>query len=397
MKIALLCSGLGNVRRGHEVFARDLFDLLQDSVDITLFKGNGEAGERERVIEHIPRNAPCLARIRLPVSPKWEQAAQEEAQIRIEGETFAYAALKPLLEGDFDIIHCLEQEVCNVIYSCRHLFRRTPRIVFSNGGAIPACRLPRCDFVQEHTEYNLARSARHKAFMIPHGVDFGRFDPAIPSDFRARHGIPDQAFVVVSVGTICYWHKRMDYVVREIAALDAAYLLIVGQECPDTPAIKALGRQLMGERAIFATLPHEELPQAYGAADVFVLGSLCETFGIVYIEAMAMGLPVICTHHVNQRSIVKEGIFIDMEKPGALSGALRNADRAALAALGKKGREIARENYDLAILKERYLHRYRAIAAAEPRLPEYTFGRKVASNLRHSLRKTVQFIYGLAG
>jgi hypothetical protein len=38
MKIALLCSGLGNIYRGHEIFARDLFNLVSDSVDITLFK-----------------------------------------------------------------------------------------------------------------------------------------------------------------------------------------------------------------------------------------------------------------------------------------------------------------------------------------------------------------------
>ena len=41
-RIALLCSGLGHIRRGHEVFARDLFDLLKGELDITLFKGGGE-------------------------------------------------------------------------------------------------------------------------------------------------------------------------------------------------------------------------------------------------------------------------------------------------------------------------------------------------------------------
>src|SRR5262249_4595030 len=149
-------------------------------------------------------------------------------------------ALKPLMEGDYDIIHCLQQKVCNVIYDNRHLFARPPKVLFSNGGAIPARELPRCDFVQEHTDYNLQRSARHKAFMIPHGVDLQRFHPGVASDFRARHGIPADAFVVISVGTICYWHKRMDYVIREIAPLRDVYLVVVGQESADTPAIQAL-------------------------------------------------------------------------------------------------------------------------------------------------------------
>ncbi len=396
MKIALLCSGLGNIHRGHEVFARDLFNLIGDAVDITLFKGGGEAATKERVIDNIPRNAAYLDHIHIAVSPKWEEAVKEQERTRIEAETFAYAALKPLLEGEFDIIHCLEQEVCNVIYDHRHLFRDTPKIVFSNGGAIPARYLPHCDFVQEHTEHNLSHSARNKAFMIPHGVDLNRFNPQIESDFRALHGIPQDAFVVISVGTICYWHKRMDYVIKEVAALKDVYLLIVGQESRDTPEIKELGKRLMGNRIIFTTLPHDELPKAYAATDVFVLGSLFETFGIVYIEAMAMGLPVICTNHVNQRSIIKEGIFIDMSKPGALTHALQKTNRDTLAAIGKRGREIAAEHYDLVVLKQRYIERYRSVASAQVSLPKYSLKTKLASNLRNLIRQSARMIYGRA-
>lgn len=134
--------------------------------------------------------------------------------------------------------------------------------------------------------------------MIPHGVDRNLFHPGVKTDFRKEHGIPSDAFVVISVGTICYWHKRMDYVIREVAAVPGAYLVIVGQECADTDQIVALGKKLMGDRIVFTRMPHDELPRAYAVADVFVLGSLFETFGIVYIEAMAMGLPVICTNHV---------------------------------------------------------------------------------------------------
>ena len=111
-----------------------------------------------------------------------------------------------------------------------------------------------------------------------------------------------------------------------------------------------LGERLMGNRVIFTKAPHHDLPKVYAAADVFVLGSLFETFGIVYIEAMAMGLPVICTNHVNQRSIVKEGVFIDMQKPGELQKVLRDPDSAKLLALGKRGRELVAEHYDLAVL-----------------------------------------------
>lgn len=389
MKIALLCSGLGHVDRGHEIFARDLFEMLKGTVDITLLKGGGSDTEGERVVDNIPRNSTLLAHIKLPVSPKWMSAAQEEERLRVETETFAYASLKPLLDGAYDVIHCLEQEVCNIVYAHRHLFEHTPKVIFSNGGALPARDLPDCDFVQEHTGYNLSRSKRDKAFMIPHGVDCSQFHPGVTTDFRQQHGIPSDAFVVISVGTVCYWHKRMDYVIREVAAVPGAYLVIVGQESADTAQIVKLGKELMGARIIFTRMPHDELPRAYKAADVFVLGSLFETFGIVYIEAMAMGLPVICTNHVNQRSIVRDGIFIDMSKSGALTAALRETDPVLLASLRTRGPENAAVYYDLPLLRQRYIDEYRRIAESPTMLPSYSPRTKLAANLRNGLRRLI--------
>lgn len=396
MRIALLCSGLGNIYRGHEVFARDLFDLVSDSVDITLFKGGGHATANELVIDNIPRNAPYLDNVHVTVSPKWEAAVREQERHRIEAETFAYAALRPLLEGGYDIVHCLEQEVCNIIYGQRHLFQETPKIVFSNGGAIPGRDLPRCDFVQEYTDYNLSFSAKEKAFMIPHGVDLALFNPDIESDFRRQHGIPEEAFVAISVGTIGYWHKRMDYVIRELAPHKDIYLIVAGQECPDTPEIKEIGKQLMGKRVVFITLPHDELPRAYAAANVFILGSLFEAFGIVYLEAMAMGLPVICTNHPNQRSIVKEGVFIDMKIEGALSDALRKMDKKTLGKLAKCGRSIVADNYDLNVLKRCYIEKYTAISAFQSSLPRYSLQKKLGANIRGAIRQTMHLLYGRA-
>lgn len=386
MKIALLCSGLGHIHRGHEVFARGLFDLLRDHVDITLFKGGGDPAKRERVIDNLPRRSPCLEHIHATGSPKWAEATREHERCRIEAVTFAYAALKPLLKGGYDVIHCLEREVCEVIHQHRHLFRTVPRIVFSNGGAIRARDLPPCDAVQEHSMWNLQRSARHKAFMIPHGVNLARFHPELKSNLRERLGIPPDDLLAISVGTICYWHKRMDYVIRELAPLDHVHLLVVGQENADSPAIKALGHELMGGRIHFMTLPHDVLPQAYAAADVFVLGSLAETFGIVYIEALAMGLPVFCTNHPNQLAIVQEGVFVDMSRPGALTSALRDIPPERLAELRRRGPEIAHRDYDLNVLRERYLAEYRRIAATPGELPAWTLRRRLAANLRNLMR-----------
>lgn len=370
LKVALLCSGLGTIARGHEVFARSLFELLDGHVDMTLFKGAGKPRERELVAPCLPRNSPLLQHIHIAGQTRWADSMREQERCRIEHETFAYAALPALLAGDYDIIHCLEQEVCTLIHANRHLFRRLPRIVFSNGGAIPAADLPPCDFVQEHTPHNHRFSAKHKAFMIPHGVDLERFRPGLPSSFRERHQIPADAEVVVSVGTIGINHKRMDHVIRELAPLKDRYFLVVaGQESAETPGIKALGRELLGDRVLFTTVEHAALPELLAAADVFVLGSLFETFGIAYIEAMAMGLPVVCTEHPNQQQIVQQGVFIDMARSGALTRALRDTDKQTWQRIGKAGRLVAEQQYGLPVLRQLYVQHYQRIANTPVELP----------------------------
>ncbi len=386
MKVALLCSGLGNIARGHEVFARGLATLLEGQLDMTVLKGGGEPSSREWVIPNVPRTSPYLDGIHVASTSRWAATIREEERHRIEHETFAYAALGPLLEGDFDVVHCLEQEVCRIVWANRHLFRRIPRVLFSNGGALPARELPPCDFVQEHTDFNLGISDKRRAFMIPHGVDTERFRPGLDRSFRQRCGIPDDAFTVVSVGTICHNHKRMDHVIREVATLPGARLLVVGQESHETPAIVALGRELMGERVVFTKVDHTELPQVYAAADAFALGSLHETFGIVYIEAMAMALPVFCTQHPNQRSIVRGGVFVDMGKPGALADALRASTPEQRAALGAEGRAFAVANYDFKHLVARYLAEYRRMADTPVSIPAPKLSSRALGHARSAWR-----------
>lgn len=384
MKVALLCSGLGHIHRGHEVFARQLFDRLQGHVDLTLFKGGGEPGPSEKVIPNLPRNSPLLRDIHVTASPRWAAAVREQERHRVEARTFAHAALPELLAGGYDLLHCLEDDVCNVLHAHRHLFARVPKVLFSNGGAIPARDLPDCDAVQEHTAHNLRYSARGKAFMVPHGVDLRQFRPGLPSDVRARLGIAADALVVISVGSLSHTHKRMDYTIREVAQVPGAHLLAVGQATHDTESIVALGRELLGARFTATTVSHEELPQWYAAADAFVLGSEFETFGIVYIEAMATGLPVVCTRHVNQRAIVQEGWFVDVTRPGAVAAVLRDTPRGRLREMGARGRAVAERCYDWDVLVRRYGEEYARILAQPSTLPRWTRGRQFRSHLRNA-------------
>lgn len=385
MKIAILCPGLGNIDRGHEVFARSIFDLLKTDLEITLFKGGGERRDNEIVTDHIPRYSALLDNMHLNVSEKWKDATKEEKREDVECTTFAYSALKPLLAGEYDIIHCLDKTLTDIVWSHRCLFKKTPRILFSNGGALTRKRLPSCDFIQEYTAYNLNRGIRGKSFLIPHGVDLKLFNPSISTDFRARYDIPEQALMIISVGKICYWHKRMDYLIREVSKVKGAHLVVIGQDSPDSPKIKSLGRELLGDRILFLQMPHENLPGAYKAADIFALASLSETFGIVYIEAMAMGVPVIATGHINVKQILKNQVFINMKKEGELTKAIMGLDKGKREEIGKGGRKIVEAYYDLDKLKKQYIEMYSTIYGSEIVEKPYSFKDKIRNNIYNLL------------
>jgi glycosyltransferase involved in cell wall biosynthesis len=164
---------------------------------------------------------------------------------------------------------------------------------------------------------------------VPNGVDTTRFRPGVDgTPIRVRYNIPPQAGVVMFVGTLDRAHpaKRLDILLEAMAGeqLAEAYLLVVGGgELLDNYQTQA--RQLgVARRVIFTGLvAHSDLPPYYAAADVLALPSDAESFGIVLIEAMACGTPVVAFHIPGVRQVVDDGQTGLLVEPG---------ERAAFAA-----------------------------------------------------------------
>jgi glycosyltransferase involved in cell wall biosynthesis len=105
----------------------------------------------------------------------------------------------------------------------------------------------------------------------------------------------------------------------------------------------------IGNRQVFLAgwRPHEELPQALNAADVLVLASVAEAFGLVLVEAMACGLPVIACRAHGPAAIVADGRtgwLVPPDDEEALVDALVTAasDREERRALGERARAESR-------------------------------------------------------
>jgi phosphatidyl-myo-inositol alpha-mannosyltransferase len=147
--------------------------------------------------------------------------------------------------------------------------------------------------------------------------------------------------------------KGLTYLVRAFLRLKPAFprlrLLVVGRDDKrqQEKAMAMVPPRLRPDLVFVGSVPQEDLPSYYASADLFCAPSLGgESFGIVLVEAMAMGLPVVCSDIGGYRDLVRdnrEGLLVPARDPEALAGALRALldNPARRAALGEAARASA--------------------------------------------------------
>lgn len=211
-----------------------------------------------------------------------------------------------------------------------------------------------------------ALSRPDQRHVVPYGFDLSAFKSAHPRTAELRRVYGER--VVFALGRHVYY-KGFEYLVRAMRDVPDA-VLVLGGSGPLTPELKALAAQLgLNERVRFAgAVPEEELPAYYQACDVFCLPSVepAEAFGIVQVEAMAAGKPVVCcalnngVTWVNRNGVT--GLVVPPRDPRALAGALRRLldDRALCRTLGAEALERAGREFSLESLRVNMLDVYRS-------------------------------------
>jgi D-inositol-3-phosphate glycosyltransferase len=151
-----------------------------------------------------------------------------------------------------------------------------------------------------------------KVAVIPPGVDPGRFRPLDQAACRRRLGLGDER-VLLYVGRLERL-KGVDILLRTVQQLEhpaGVKLLIVGggANSPELERLKRMSRDLGIESRVrfMGSLPQGELPAYYNAADVCVLPSYYESFGLAALEAAACGKPVVASRVGGLPSVVLDG------------------------------------------------------------------------------------------
>lgn len=386
MRIAFVMPGVGVVGRGAEAFVVDLCRRLAAMPDfeVHLFSrgaaddlARGAPAVIQARVRAVRRDQPLLTA--LHGATRLGRKALDTLfldPLSLEWYTAAIGALPALWRGRFDVI-VMEGGLVGA-WICRLLrrLRGTPFVDIAHGIDLKwetAFARQRPDRVVTFTAA-FAAALRHRVpsarvAVIPHGIDLELFRPAPPGPAAAPGaGAPPGATALPRPLVLCAGavdaHKRMHLAVEAVARLPGGASLAVLGEGPEEEALDRLAAaRLGGGRYLRRVVPRAEMPAWYRAADCFTLPSRSESFGLVYLEAMACGRPVVAPDDAVRREVIADaGVLCDVSDLDAYSGALA-------AALGRRWDGLPRrraEDFPVAATVAAYAELLRALRPPRP-------------------------------
>jgi len=210
---------------------------------------------------------------------------------------------------------------------------------------------------------------RYNPSVIPNAVDHRRFRPDVDgSAVRSKLRIPPEVPIVLLVGRIVP-HKGVEHFVEAARYVPDAWFLVAGGGS-SLDAMKRLALSMgVADRVRFlGRISDDRLPEVYAACDVFVLPSVSrlEAFGIVALEAMSTGKPVIVADIPGVREIIedgRDGLLADPVNPRDLAEKIRRllSDPEVRKTMGARGREKVLESFSIERVTDRIEAVYRAI------------------------------------
>lgn len=226
-----------------------------------------------------------------------------------------------------------------------------------------------------------ARIPGARVEVLPNGVDAARMADGCGARFRARHGIREAATLLATIGRVDAQKGQLD-AVRSFGLLapsdDRLHLMVAGPVTSEEYARQVRTEvDRLGLRHRVTILPgfepkSQELVDAYHAADVVLVPSLHEPFGLVVLEAWAAGKPVVATRVGGIPSIAEDGrdaFLVPAEAPAALAAATARlvADPVMRQQIAAAGRHKARTRYCWDVITAQTLDLYRDVRSHDAR------------------------------
>jgi glycosyltransferase involved in cell wall biosynthesis len=339
MRIAFALPGFHKVDRGAEVALLAVASALADAGDqVTVFG----SGDQRPGTPYTFRHLSCVPRERFEKLPAFPPMRSE---VMWEDATFAAAFMLKYRPRDFDAVVTCSFPFTQVALR-RPTFGRKPLQIFvTQNGDWPAYannaeyRFFSCDgLVCINPDYYERNRAKWNCALIPNGADLSKF--AEGSSDRAKFGLPADRPIVLMVSALIDTKRVLDGIVA-VGRHSTAHLVVAGDGPLRDEAAKLVAQHLPG-RFTRLTLTAGDMPDLYRAADAFLHMSLFESFGNVFVEAMACGLPVVGHDTPRLRWIVgDQQVLCDTENPAALDAAISEALGKGRGAIPERVKDFA--------------------------------------------------------
>lgn len=280
IKIAFLSRYLNQVHRGAETYVLELSKRLANKFDIEILSGT-ESDDLSKIISG-------KYDLVIPTNGRWQ--AFKASLGRMAGN------YKLLVSGQAGIG---KDDLWNIIFC-----------------------LP--DFYVAITEYEKSWAKkfawRTKVVKINNGVDLEKFSL---NGKRINFNLPGP--IILAVGAL-EWYKHHELVIEAVAKLKKGSLVIVGSGS-QFEKLTRLGNEKLIGRFKIVSYNFKDMPSVYRSADVFTLPSWDrESFGIVYVEAMASGLPIVAPDDPPRQEIVDgAGVLTEVNDINKYTVALEEA------------------------------------------------------------------------
>ena len=254
----------------------------------------------------------------------------------------------------------------------RALLRAAARAISRHQcNAVDAVIAPSPQMADALRDYGVQTGVR----VIPTGLDFSKFKGGDGARFRARHGIGAGRPVALTVGRVAF-EKNIEFLVSVLERVRVnvpdVLLIIAGEG----PALAPLRRRVetagLADHVCFVGYLDRSGPllDCYRSADAFIFASRTETQGLVLLEAMALGLPVVSTAVMGTKSVLEgsRGTIVVDEDEFQFASALQKLllDRTLRASLGAQAVKFAESHWSSAEMAARMLNLYQDVVRRVP-------------------------------
>lgn len=316
MKVCVVCRSVGTVVAGGiETYVREVYSRISEEENVTVITGKygkevGLFTEFKKEVKTI--TYPFLSRHN-PLSRIFTWFGIPIYDDEVEAITLIPFVFIHLLRNHYDavvvnsplfvpLVKFLRQKCVFVNHGSigekRYFFMRT----FRPDNAISCSEFIRKDLLDK---FNIDSKVIH------HGVNLEEFGDG-DSGIRKRYAINKNDVLILGVGRFVPW-KHFDILIKILPKLpEKTKLMLIGEGIEKENLVKLVDELGLEERVIFAGTVDRISPY-FAASDVFALMSKGEAFGVVYVEAMAAGKPIITYRMGAAPEIVDESFALLLE------------------------------------------------------------------------------------